>query len=100
VHLNLEKLGIGWGLLYNVNSMRQEGDPCLDCSVRKMLREGCCIPDVGDGTKLITNGLTRVSVCANLVVNQGSPYCGIWGSHPEACRSFRCGAKMRYDAGA
>jgi len=55
-----------------------------------MLIEGCCTNEVGFGTKLITNGLRRVRVCAKLVVGDGPPFCGKYGTTPENCQGFSC----------
>jgi hypothetical protein len=78
--------------------MSNETDPCLRCSVRVMRQQGCCTQDVGEGTKLITNGLKRIAVCLHLVVNDGAPYCGNYADRPYECRAFRCPIKIRWDA--
>jgi len=44
-----------------------EGNPCGYCNVRTMLIHGCCVYEVDPeiGTKIISNGKTRVRVCRN-----------------------------------
>lgn len=68
-------------------------NPCDDCNIRRMLRNGCCTQLVDEriGTKRIRSSLGRsVEVCANLVVNQGAPFCGDYQNRPPECRAFEC----------
>jgi len=76
---------------------RIEGNPCDSCSVRTMMKYGCCVYEVDPdmGTKLISNGRTTVSVCRNLAVG-GIPYCDDYYGRPGVCRSFECTRRLRW----
>jgi len=90
--------------LFQLMNKEFDADPCLNCSIRKMLREGCCTQDVGYGTKLIENRNTgvRVEVCSRLIADDGHPYCGEYLDRNKngMCAGFSCESKRRYDAGA
>lgn len=66
---------------------------CEDCSIRKMLREGCCTQDVGLGTKTVKvdGGKKTIEVCIYLSKDfGGAPYCSNHGRRPPICKAFFC----------
>lgn len=66
---------------------------CENCSVKKMLSEGCCTNDVGFGTKIIKvdGGRRSIEVCIYLKKDWGgSPYCGYHFMRPVMCKAFFC----------
>jgi hypothetical protein len=64
---------------------------CENCTVRKMLQEGCCTNDVGFGTKMVKIGLRVIEVCQNLQNDHGKIYCETYYSdRSDNCGNFNC----------
>lgn len=74
-----------------------EFDPCKGCTIREMLRQGCCTQLVDEeiGARRIRVGNHTVEVCANLVKgDDGYPMCGDHANRPPQCKAFFCSVAL------